>query len=267
LLFPFCIHASRFDTYYNKYSSEKITDFVVLGERSSGTKFLSVLIKDNFEVENVNRESMHKHFIPWLNVSPRSKIDHNQLTFAESKSFFKNTSDVLFIFIVRNPYDWLRSFYNHGWHVPSEIKLCFSSFISETWASTEYEVDDYNPWTQRPFENVLELRKYKTLNFLNVNHFVKNFVFVSYEDLCDDQKGFIQFVAKKFNIKKKKNTVVEDQFIGRDPSRVNKTFTKPKYFVPTEEEVSFINKNLSWDFERSLGYSKLSYQDLINENE
>ena len=72
-----------------------INKYTIYGERNSGTNYLKQLMDKNFDV--CFNEINHKHFF-W----------HNDLS---------NTDDILFIAIVRNPYDWLNSMYKTPYHI------------------------------------------------------------------------------------------------------------------------------------------------------
>ena len=68
--------------------SAQITKFAILGERCSGTNFLEESILSNFNITHTN-EHGNKHFFCF------NKYDN------------ANTSDTLFIGIIRNPIYWL----------------------------------------------------------------------------------------------------------------------------------------------------------------
>jgi hypothetical protein len=123
------------------------------------------------------------------------------------RNILQDSDHVLFIFIIRDPYDWLRSFFSHPYHVASELRKNFSSFISLTWKCYDakmpipyWKVDNFNPWTGQRFENILQLRNFKNLNYIQASHFVKNYLFVRYEDVRDDQEGFIDFLSSHYCI-------------------------------------------------------------------
>ena len=87
---------------------EHIENFQIYGERSSGTKFLQKSLS-TFDITNTEFFG-HKHF---MGFAKPEKIEY--------------TMHTIFICIVRNPYDWLLSFFNYCHHVPHK-KDSFDSF-------------------------------------------------------------------------------------------------------------------------------------------
>jgi len=73
-----------------------INKYTIYGERNSVTSYLEQLIDKNFNI-NIKWDYGWKHF-----------FGHNDLS---------NTDDILFIAIVRNPYDWLNSMYKTPYHI------------------------------------------------------------------------------------------------------------------------------------------------------
>ena len=70
-----------------------VNKFTIYGERCSGTNYLESLMVNNFDV-SITWDYDWKHFFGWHSLN--------------------NSDDTLFIGIVRNPVDWLNSFYkNH----------------------------------------------------------------------------------------------------------------------------------------------------------
>ena len=72
--------------------------------------------------------------------------------------------DVLFIGIVRNPYDWLGSFKRQPHHVAPELTKSWESFLlSEFWSTHNGNelMDDRNYETKNRYKNIFELREQK----------------------------------------------------------------------------------------------------------
>jgi hypothetical protein len=83
-----------------------IKKYTIYGERCSGTNYLENLIDKNFDIK-ITWEFGWKHFFGF---------NDNQL---------KNSDDTLFICIVRNPVDWINSFYRELHHSPIKYKKKF----------------------------------------------------------------------------------------------------------------------------------------------
>ncbi|MFS4583396.1 hypothetical protein [Phaeobacter sp. C3_T13_0] len=143
---------------------QPILNYQVLGERCSGTNFLDQLVRQNFAAARPRYE-MWKHAFPNLIAFP---------------------SDVLYVVIFRDPYQWLESMYGKPWHSLSSLRdLSFSEFIRAEWQS---EIDvpawfdlptntackgqplnqDLHPITGTPFANLLALRRAKAEALLSL---------------------------------------------------------------------------------------------------
>lgn len=214
------------------------------------------LLRDNFpnnQFPRDNLSSLHKHFIPWFDlelfginrITEESEFEKEKR--AQYCTYIPNT---LFVFIIRNPYDWVRSFYRMGYHVSDD--LCNKGlyhFISSTWKANTpnglIRLDNHNPYEDRPFKNVLELRKYKTLNYLQLGSMAENFIVVNFEDLRADPEGFLNYLCKEYNLK-------------RGP--IQKISTRRSAYPPfNRTENSFINNNLCWEVESLFGYQINKY--------
>ncbi len=250
---------NEYTTHYSHCSSfgKKIHQLKVCGERSSGTSFLKALMEHNFldlDVLGVCSDRFgYKHFLWWFDT-PAEKGKLQRLNYKLEAVTLANSDDCLFIVIVRDPYDWLRSFFLLPHHVsPTLLDKGFFHFISQPWHLKDRfeEIDGYNPYTKKPFSNLLELRNYKMQNYLKLKDRVKNYCFVRYEDLSANPEGFVNFIADFYNLKK------TNKFVPITTSRgVGKSFYEKKnYFDLDNEVVDFINLSLDWDTEKKIGYS------------
>lgn len=199
----------------------------------------------------------HKHFLWWFGSTAFTKL--KPLKYEFKAVDMADSSDCLFVVIVRDPYDWLRSFFNYPHTVHEDLlNRGFSHFLRSQWKPVEEqhplegsykEIDGYNPWTNKPFSNVLELRKYKMQNYLTLSKLVDNYMIVRYEDVCNAPEAFINFVATKYLLNKKEVFTPITTFKGLDIPYVPK-----KYFSFSEENLYFINANIDWDVEEKVNY-------------
>ena len=110
---------------------------------------------------------------------------------------FEGTDNYLFIVIVRNPYDWVRSVHKQP-HLASRelIDIPFDEFIHKKWLlnkqepayQAEYKLNplvDCNPKTGEPFANVLQLRTAKLRTMLMIKDKAKNVYYINYEIVRD----------------------------------------------------------------------------------
>lgn len=269
---------SRFDNDLNKYSKMHIKEIVVLGERGSGTKALYQLLDtciedclvlggclclslDSFE-KRKDSHYHHKHFYPWLDLS---RFGYHLEKSNYDKNYLNGTQSTLYIFIVRDVYDWVRSFFQNGHHVGykelymqmSKIKSkrnqFFMRFISRTWLSDPgipNLIDGYNPYENRPFKNIFELRKLKNLNYLQIGSLVDNFIVIRSEELRSYPGSFIQFIKNRYNIK-----------VSKTPK--DRKIKRPMYFRIGKTAFKFIQQEVDWEVENMIGYQKRAYNDFL----
>jgi hypothetical protein len=258
------LSALEFDNQFNRYptkSKSGIKRFKICGERCTGTNYLHHLIGKNFpELSSTGKsEYGQKHFLWWIGT-PIDFQKLKNLKYATDAVTFINSNDCLFVVIVRDPYDWLRSFSGSRFHVhQSLIGNDFFHFISLEWKASQpngplegdcREIDNLNPYTQKPFSNLLELRKYKTQNYLALRGLVKNYLFVNYERVRDDPEGFVHFVANFYHLSQNPTFIPITTHKGS-----NIPYEEKEYFPLSEHEVDFINQQLDWTVEHSAGYT------------
>lgn len=159
----------------------KLSKFTIYGERCTGTNYLENLVLKNFDVD-ITWEFGWKHFFG----------------FHDNKLL--NSDDTLFICIIRDPIDWINSFFREKHHLPlkymknlTEEEKIYKFLNDEFWSfndnngnrDTSKEIlVDRNIYTGDRYKNIFELR-YTKNNFLlkDMPKKVKNYIFIRYEDL------------------------------------------------------------------------------------
>ena len=104
------LYSVDFSNEFNHHYSTEIKSFKILGERCSGTNFILQLIYKNILdfPEVFLFHFGHKHFLPWFDFP----TDHQKLqALSYSNCDLTDSDECLFIFIIRDPYDWIRSFF------------------------------------------------------------------------------------------------------------------------------------------------------------
>lgn len=268
-----CAEALFFDSYLS-HVRNKPKEFAVIGERCSGTNFIEALVLQNvpslsslYKNQKIGKRKavLHKHFFPWLDLTC---FGSPLISYTEKLFWIPSYRDTLFIFVVRNPYDWIRSFYQNPWHVDlqrmglDERKTLFS-FLSNEWHVLEkfspideylaHLSDNWNPYRERYFRNVLELRTYKILNALRLGQIVPNFIFVPYEKVLQDPKGFINWLSWISHHEAVEPFASIDTYKG---VQSNASFSPQNYSPFRAHELDFIEKNLDWEVESWIGYEK-----------
>lgn len=178
-----------------------IENFKIYGERCSGTNYLTELMLNNFNLNDMLYEYDHKHFFGFYN--------------------YRQENNTLFLAIVRNPINWINSLSKDLWHIPKvnrdiekllsnrfysvdflnyEDNIRYSNYVE---TSIEIFIDKDVNFTNenRIYKNIFELRKVKN-NFLiyTLPRLVKNYYFIRYEDLQSHPREIILDISQKYNI-------------------------------------------------------------------
>ena len=129
-----------------------INKITIFGERCSGTNYLQILIEKNFlcEITWMHEPGQgHKHFFGF--------DDH----------IYKNSDNTLFICIVRNPIDWINSFYRNPHHIIDINCHSIENFINNEIVSYQFNskrkemeeiIEDRHIYTKKRYKNIFELR-------------------------------------------------------------------------------------------------------------
>jgi len=230
--------------------TDSIKKVTVLGERCSGTNFLEMALFRNFEVD-VTYKYGWKHFFGFSN--------------------YKNSDDTLFVGIVRNPCDWVNSFFRTKWHLQPELKTSsvndflnkeFWSYNDGMWHHMLPNVgcctqkflaeimEDRNIFTGERYKNIFEARSVKCEFLLDkMPHKVKNYILIRYEDARDNYESVLNIISKKYNLKQKPHYPVHI----RGEKGGNKHFIKKKIRDIAEEQV-WNHPSLNKEIEKRLGY-------------
>jgi len=208
---------------------EWIDKFTIYGERHSGTNFLEACIKQQFGL-NLTYFYGFKH---WLGFAKPERITYDR--------------HILFLAIVRNPYDWLTAFFNAPHHVPVQSTLYLENFLTNEWYSVDRygnEIMEDRNYTTRPnlkrYKNIFELRKQKCMYLSQeMPILASNYVLLSYDSFLKNHYNYLNIIGQRFDLKK----------IGSPPSLILKNTI---YMEPHIKNL--IDSNLDWAVEESLGY-------------
>jgi len=222
----------------------QIKKFAILGERCSGTNFLEGSITNNFDLEYTAQYG-NKHFFCFNNYN-------------------NNSSETLFIGIIRNPIYWINSFSKELYHVP-EINKDMKNFLFNEFYSIrdEFKINnkiiknkinpkDFNYLTSKKYKNIFELRKVKNDFLTNIMpKKVQNYILINYEDLLYNYNQTLQIIKDKFNLVQK-----NPEFIRIKKYKKSETynFVKQREITLSIGLIELIWKNLDIEQEKSLGY-------------
>ncbi len=241
----------------------------IYGERSSGTNFLDHSIKDNFDAINV-----------FDDVKDVDDIIERYRTYGHKHWFgddldLSNTDDVLFLCIVRDPIDWLRSIYRTPRNLYEPMVESQERFLFGKYASTAVFYDEkvsFKLGGHESCNNIFEVRHIK-LEWIceKLPKLVKNYMLIRYEDLKNDFQGTMKKIKDMGLIKK--NDISEDivkmkkwmkrdglndpiatfDFAQKDP----KVKLQPTYYRPNYKPFNFSIEDYPREFlhyEKVLGY-------------
>jgi hypothetical protein len=215
--------------------------FSILAERCSGSIFVQYALLRNFNIEY--KKCQEKHFFG----------------FSEDVFTDNDADETLFIFVIRNPIDWIDSYFKRLHHVPEENRKNIQNFINNEWYSV-YEIDpiknteimeDRNMFTGNRYKDIFELRKKKTEYLLNVfKNKVNNFLVLRYEDMRDSYDLTLESIKEKFQLEKRNQDYVP---IPKYKGTYDALYYK-KPIIISEDIIDEIKKRLDKVQEENLGY-------------
>jgi hypothetical protein len=227
--------------------------FIVKGERCCGTNYLEKLLVTN------------------LSIAPYETLEwkHGYFSFGATDNFDKSI-DYLTLVIFRDVFDWLRSFYLTPHHLEGaqagswKNRPTFSEFIRREVRmindKSNYKNMDRHPFSLNNPKNILELRKWKTENWLNYKKLEKPVFYVKYEDLLSDPERIIREINDRwFNVDFIfKNWEIPARWSGAGYKKdTNLPYQKnKKYFDIPENDMNYLVENIDWDLEQQIGYSR-----------
>ena len=235
-----------------------ITKVTIFGERCSGTNYLEEVINKNFHI-NLTNDYGNKHF------------------FCVNDYHDKDTTNTLFIGIIRNPIYWLNSFSKELYHVPETNRQSLTNFLFNEFYSvhdeptdnnnqsllnmnkqlvTSYPLNraDLNYKTGFKYKNIFELRKLKNVYLINIlPQKVHNYILIKYEDLLYNFDKTLTDVQTRFNLMPKNETFLN---VTKYKKSETYTFVKQRQITFSPEMVNLIWKNLDVAQENQLGYVK-----------
>ena len=214
--------------------------FTIMGERCSGTNFLEKAIISNFELELVWHYG-YKHFFGFYNYKNKNPI-------------IENDNEVLFLGIVREPISWIDSLYDKKHHIPNINKNDINKFLNNEFYSindkNEEIMEDRNYKNKKRYDNIFQMRNYKNHYLLTHHERVKNYLLIRYEDLKYKYDNILNFLQKKYNLKKKYNNFIKIYtYKGLD-----KQIYIEKKLKLNQQIINFIKNKLNKKQEKILGY-------------
>ena len=229
--------------------------FVILGERCSGTNFLEEALTQNFDITYTS-EYGSKHFF----------CNNNYTTASE---------ETVFIGIVRNPIYWLNSFSKELHHIPSINKPLRNFLFNEFYSvfdeqqnkkpmldfnifsnnfSEPINPKDLNYLNGNKYKNIFEMRKLKNHYLMNIMpRKVKNYILINYESLLYNYDATLNTLQSKFDLVKKNETYAKIKNYKKSDKY---NFKQQRLITFKNELIHIIWENLDTIQESALGYLK-----------
>ena len=156
----------------------------IFGERNSGTNYLVQLIQKNIKDINIF-SSYYKGGTGWKHGFPRIEL-------------FKELDSTLFIFIIRDLDNWIKSMYFNIYHYkrPKNINLFLTKKLEIYDKRKDHDVNIY----KAEHQNIIHLRNAKIKSYINFFKKIYNGVFINLEDLQTNDKNFLLFLNSRYNL-------------------------------------------------------------------
>ena len=217
---------------------DPITGFQVLGERSSGTNFVTQLLLRNLDGAARTPVYGWKHGFVDRRVAP--------------------TAGLLTVLVYRHPLRWLQSLHARPLDLSRAMQgLSFSGFIRHEWQGAfrkdggeEASTADMEPKAKVNYANALKLRSAKIGYFEELAAMPARVAFLRYEDVNRDPKATLAALAAGFDLRLKSYA----------PVQTFKGITTSPY-VPKQlpridaDDLAFIARELDLEQEARIGYS------------
>ena len=149
-----------------------IKKFTIFGERHCSTNYTQKIVSSTFNLP-FTAEFGHKHWYGFREI--------------------KEEEETLFLFCVRNPYDWIIALFTLPHEVGVRGKKNLISFLSNEWFSNHYGpteiMEDRDMDTKQRYANIFAMRK-KKMNYIldNFRFDIKNFEIIRYEDMENEEE-------------------------------------------------------------------------------
>jgi len=250
----------------------------VFGERNSGTNYVQQLIRQNFYCEPLlgdTQKAFYTYFskqetgIGGRYLGERIQdIEHGRILFSDfgwkhacppvnvirTSNHAKYT---VFIFVVKNPYFWIRSFHERSYHylgVKKPVQL--SDFMRSQWITVERDNLDCIRLSS-PLD--LWVRKSESYISFQRNLDLKS-VMVRYEDFLtefDEAMGRLsRFMVRRGEKYKNVDASTKKDLQTYDDYRKKYSEEKIRTFL-SDDDIQFVNNRIPRDLFSSLGYSRI----------
>lgn len=230
----------------HRATTAPIEDFVVYGERSSGTNVTKKIIRDVYGLRPTKAYGW-KH---------------------GAASFFVASARSLFVVSLRDAFDWCVSMYAKPYHASEEVRSYdFDTFIRAPWLSAmnapkphgldpklyknQVLQSDRHILDGRPYQTVFEMRTVKMKSWLGLLNRGVNVAILRHEAFERDPKGYSKQIADAFDLTEKR-PFTQPAYIFQRRSEIEARRAHAKARLP--HNITYIRSQLDHDLEQSVGY-------------
>jgi hypothetical protein len=245
----------------------QIRYFTILGERCSGTHFLQHAILSNFA--GLSYLKGEKHFFGNKEFRDEQGCDPETLSLHEKQMLEidgVSPDELLVLSIVRDPVEWVDSFYKRKHHVPVPNREPVQRFLTCEFYSVYEEgpkkgleiMEDRNWRTKQRYRNLFELRAEKNAYLREeIPKRVKHHWFLRYEDLRDHYQTTLERIEREFGLPRKPASAESFVRIEKYKGTYHALYEKkPVELTPEIQE--FVWQMVDVEQERVMGYLPVS---------
>lgn len=241
-----------------------VNKFTIFSERNSGSNYLRSIIELNFPELKYTSQYGFKHWWLGLDVPDRPKELNNNTDREIQISTATNpeTDDVLFLVLVRNPFEWLKSMYDKPHHLREDLRNSYTNiteFLDMPWICEEKNCMN-NHWEQNagPYlieeaKNVMDIRNRKYKHFLhlldeNPDYAPANVELVKYEDFPNK----LIYLKNKYNLKASGEKIQDKPRSPQAPKLFQSIASRQ--IISKNEYMRIVAKELDLEQEKRMGY-------------
>jgi hypothetical protein len=255
------------------------THMDIIGERNSGTNWVSSILAKNFVDGKLlglsNNNNIYKKFRGLYTSEFGWKHGFLRRDLIEAR--LSKANQVVFVVILRNPYSWILSMKKLPHHAPDHNGVSLMQFVSLEWhcfGKARMEMMwERDPKSGEAYQNVIAMRTAKYKDWLDLQNVVEHVAYIRYEDIInDDGAGMVKSAAKwGGNMRTEAEFKPEygrcgafgwrDGCSGGGTERERETRrakandeTYMNQFYGNPEVLTFVNSQLDHTLEESLGY-------------
>ena len=200
----------------------KIAQIKIFGERNTGTNWLEKIILANYDIPLIHHQGIIdreitqeqklflKQYSQELRVVLRERLIDNIFASQKARRLFGwkhsavNYSHLSkinlfeqtgFIFLVKDPYSFLKSLHVRPYHSLVDVPKNLDDFVLTPWMTVNRD------YTLEPLlKSPLELWNLKTFSYLSFMKKYENCLILRYEDLLQDYDLIFRLIKQKFSI-------------------------------------------------------------------